>query len=130
MRDTVLKQQAEELAEIIELKEPVESEVPIETVELVDPKESVEPVSEHGAVSVGSPTQAAAEGALMQWRNLNFLPLDQVGSHSDHWLHSAQVPAGPEEKEVQGGILQFILGLKSLSIRNRLPQKSPGFVVF
>jgi len=48
--------------------------------------------SEQGAVSVGSPSQAAAEGALMQWRDLNFLQLDEEGSHSDHSPHSAQVP--------------------------------------
>ena len=56
-------------------------------------------VSEHRAVSVGSPTQAAAEGALLQFRNLNFLPLNQVGSHSDHSPHSAQVPAAPVENK-------------------------------
>ena len=47
--------------------------------------------SEQGAV--GSPSQAAAEGALLQLRDLNFLPLDEEGSHSDHWPHSAQTPA-------------------------------------
>ena len=53
---------------------------------------------EQGAVSVGLPSQAAAEGALMQWRDLNFLPLNQVGLHPDHSPHSAQVPATPAEK--------------------------------
>lgn len=48
--------------------------------------------SEQGAVSVGSPSQAAAEGALLQLRDLNFLQLDEEGSHSDHFPHSAQVP--------------------------------------
>ena len=47
---------------------------------------------EHGAVSVGSPSQVAAEGAL-QLRNLDFLAQEQEGSHSDHWPHSAQTPA-------------------------------------
>ena len=42
---------------------------------------------------MGSPLQAAAEGALLQLRNLNFLPQEQVGSHSDHSPHSAQTPA-------------------------------------
>ena len=48
---------------------------------------------EHGAVSIGSPLQAAAEGALAQWRNLDFLAQEQEGSHSDHWPQSAQTPA-------------------------------------
>ena len=47
----------------------------------------------HGAVSVGSPSQEEAEGALAQWRDLNFLQLDEDGSHSDHSLHSAQPTA-------------------------------------
>ena len=47
---------------------------------------------EQGAVSVGSPWQAAAEGALLQLRNLDFLAQEQEGSHSDHWPHSAQTP--------------------------------------
>ena len=55
--------------------------------------------SEQGAVSVGSPSQASTEGALMQWRNLNFLPLDEVGSHSDHLPHSAQSPETANKKD-------------------------------
>ena len=55
--------------------------------------------SEQGAVSVGSPSQASAEGALMQWRNLNFLQLDEVGSHSDHSPHSAQSPETANKKD-------------------------------
>ena len=47
---------------------------------------------EHGAVSVGSPSQAAEDGALLQLRDLNLLPPDQDGSHSDHAPHSAQTP--------------------------------------
>ena len=47
---------------------------------------------EQDSVSVGSPTQAAAEGALLQLRNLNLLQLDEDGSHSDHSPHSAQAP--------------------------------------
>ena len=57
------------------------------------------PVSEQGAVSVGSPSQAAAEGALLQLRNLNFLQLDEVGSHSDHSPHSAQSPETANKKD-------------------------------
>ena len=57
-------------------------------------KKSTEGEPKHGAVSVGSPSQAAAEGALLQLRNLNFLPLNQVGSHSDHLPHSAHVASG------------------------------------
>ena len=52
----------------------------------------------HGAVSVGSPSQAAAEGALLQLRDLNLLPPDQDGSHSDHLPHSDQVPTPAEMK--------------------------------
>ena len=43
----------------------------------------------HGAVSIGSPSQASAEGALAQWRYLNFLQLEEEGSHVDHCPHSA-----------------------------------------
>ena len=57
--------------------------------------------SEQGAVSVGSPSQAAAEGALLQWRDLNFLQLDEEGSHSDHSPHSAQVPPAEKKKKEQ-----------------------------
>ena len=56
--------------------------------------------SEQGAVSVGSPSQAAAEGALLQLRDLNFLQLDEDGLHPDHSPHSAQVPAPTEKKIV------------------------------
>ena len=53
---------------------------------------------EQGTVSVELPSQASAEAAL-QLRNLNFLLLDEVVSHSDHSPHSAQVPAAPAEKK-------------------------------
>ena len=53
---------------------------------------------EHGAVSVGSPSQASAKGALLQFRNLNFLPLEQEGLHSDQTPHSAQTPATANKK--------------------------------
>ena len=58
MRDTVLEQQPEDEAELV-----VEVVELVEPIELLDPKESVEPVYpknsvEHGAVSVGSPTQS------------------------------------------------------------------------
>ena len=49
-----------------------------------------------GAVSVGSPLHEEVEGALVQWRDLNFLPLEEEGSHLDHWPHSAQTPATVE----------------------------------
>ena len=48
---------------------------------------------EQGAVSVGFPSQASDERALLQLRNLNFLQLDEDGSHSDHSPHSDQAPA-------------------------------------
>ena len=54
---------------------------------------------EQGAVSFGSPSQASAEGALAQWRDLNFLQLDEDGSHSDHSPHSAQSPATTNKKD-------------------------------
>ena len=44
---------------------------------------------EHGAVSVGLPTQGLVEGQL---RNRNFFPHEQDGSHSDQSPHSAQTP--------------------------------------
>ena len=40
---------------------------------------------EHGAVSVGLPSQGSVEGQL---RNRNFFPQEQDGSHSDHSPHS------------------------------------------
>ena len=43
----------------------------------------------HGAVSIGSPSQAAAERALVQCRYLNFMKLDEEGSHVDHCPHAA-----------------------------------------
>ena len=46
----------------------------------------------HEAVSIGSPSQSAAEGALAQWRSLNFLQLDEEGSNVDHCPHSAHAP--------------------------------------
>ena len=55
----------------------------------------------HGAVSDGSPAQAAAEGALAQWRNLNFLQLDEAGSQSDHAPHSAQTPEAAKKKLIK-----------------------------
>ena len=54
---------------------------------------------EQEAVSVGSPSQASADAALMQWRDLVFLPLIQEGSHSDHSPHSAQELAAPTERK-------------------------------
>ena len=54
-------------------------------------KETIQP-PEQGAVSFGSPSQASAEGALLQLRDLNFLPLDKVELQSDHSPHSAQSP--------------------------------------
>ena len=44
----------------------------------------------------------------MQWRNLNFLPLDEVGSHSDHSPHSAQVTVAPAEKKKKEEIYNFL----------------------
>ena len=46
----------------------------------------------HRAVSMGSPSQAAANGAFLQWRSLYLLPLPQEadGSHSDHSPQSDQ----------------------------------------
>ena len=61
-------------------------------------KKSIEVAFVHGAVSVGSPSQAAAEGALLQLRDLNLLPPDQDGSHSDHFPHSDHVPTPAEMK--------------------------------
>ena len=55
--------------------------------------------SEQGAFSFGSPSQASAEGALLQLRDLNFLPLDKVESQSDHSPHSAQSPATTNKKD-------------------------------
>ena len=75
------------------------------------------PVSEHGAVSVGSPSQAAAEGALLQLRNLNFLPLDEEGLHSDHSPHSAQVPAAPVEKMLKEEIYNLCQTMESCRTR-------------
>ena len=65
---------------------------------------------EQGATSVGSPSQASAEGALLQLRNLNFLQLNEVGSHPDHSPHSAQVPAAPAEKKMKEQICNFFCG--------------------
>ena len=73
---------------------------------------------EQGAVSVGLPSQAAAEGALLQLRNLNFLPLEQVGLHPDHSPHSAQVLAPPAEKKKTEEIDNFLLDELSLSKSN------------
>ena len=60
-----------------------------------------------GAVSVALPSQAAAEGELLQLRNLNFLQLYEDGSHSDHSPHSAQTP----EAANKGLILPLIIKL-------------------
>ena len=54
----------------------------------------------HGAVSIGSPSQAAAEGALAQWRSLNFMKLDEEGSHVDHCPHSAHAPTTAADKRL------------------------------
>ena len=54
----------------------------------------------HEAVSIGSPSQAAAEGALAQWRSLNFLQLDEEGSHVDHCPHSAHAPTTAADKRL------------------------------
>ena len=53
---------------------------------------------EQGAVSVGFPSQASNEGAFAQWRNLNFMQLDEDGSHSDHSPHSAQAPTAATQE--------------------------------
>ena len=50
---------------------------------------------EHGAVSVGSPLQAALVGSE-QALPLILFPHEQEGSHPDHWPHSAQTPATVE----------------------------------
>ena len=73
---------------------------------------------EQGAVSYGSPSQASAEGALAHWRDLNFLPLEQVRSHSDHSPHSAQVLAAPAEKREKKEIDNFLLDELLLSMSN------------
>ena len=52
----------------------------------------------HEAISIGSPSQAAAEGALAQCRYLNFLQLDEEGSHVDHCPHSAHAPTTAADK--------------------------------
>ena len=54
----------------------------------------------HEAVSIGSPSQAAAEGALAQWRSLNFLQLDEEGSNVDHCPHSAHAPTTAADKRL------------------------------
>ena len=59
---------------------------------------------EHAAVSVGSPSQAAVEGALLQLRNLNFFPQEQVGSHSDHSPHSDQTAEASPSSVASEGI--------------------------
>ena len=66
--------------------------------------------SEQGAVSVGLPTQAAAEGALLQLRNLNFLQSVELGSQTDHMPHSAQEPAVSAEKKMKEQICHFLCG--------------------
>ena len=73
---------------------------------------------EQGATCVGSPSQASAEGALLQLRNLVFLPLIQEGSHSDHSPHSAQVLAAPAEKREKKEIDNFLLDELLLSMSN------------
>ena len=67
--------------------------------------------SEHGTISVGLPSQEAAEAALLQLRNLNFLPVDEVGSHPDHSPHSAQVPAEKKMKDKKFTI--FCVGIRA-----------------
>ena len=65
---------------------------------------------EQGTVSVELPSQASAEAAL-QLRNLNFLLLDEVVSHSDHSPHSAQVPTETAEKKIKEHIYNFFVCL-------------------
>ena len=65
---------------------------------------------EQGVTSVGSPSQASAEGALLQLRNLVSLQFNEVGSHPDHSPHSAQVAAAPAEKKIKEKICNFLFG--------------------
>ena len=46
----------------------------------------------HRTVSMGSPPQAAADGAFLQWRSRYFMSQDADRSHSDHSPHSVQLP--------------------------------------
>ena len=77
--------------------------------------------AEHGAVSVELPSQEEAKEALAQWRDLNFLPLDQVGSHSDQSPHSAQVLAAPAEKKKKKEIDKFLPNKLLLSMSKGSP---------
>ena len=74
---------------------------------------------EHGAFSVGSPSQAAEDGALLQLRNLNLLPPDQDGSHSDHSPHSAQTPETANNK-----LENILLNCNIFSKNDIIPSKS------
>ena len=74
---------------------------------------------EHGAVSVGSPSQAAEDGALAHCRDLNFLAQEQDGSHSDHSPHSAQTPETANNK-----LENILLNCNIFSINDIIPSKS------
>ena len=74
---------------------------------------------EQGAVSVGFPSQASDEGAFAQWRNLNFMQLDEDGSHSDHSPHSAQTPETANNK-----LENILLNCNIFSINDIIPSKS------
>ena len=76
---------------------------------------------EQGAVSVELPSQEEAKEALGQWRDLNFLPLVQVGSHSDQSPHSAQVLAAPAEKKKKKEIDKFLPNKLLLSMSKGSP---------
>ena len=56
---------------------------------------------EHGAVSVGLPSQGSVEGQL---RNRNLFPQEEDGSHSDHPPHSDH--AAPSKQYVGIDLLQ------------------------
>ena len=56
-----------------------------------------------------------------QWRDLNFLPLVQVGSHSDQSPHSAQVLAAPAEKKKKKEIDKFLPNKLLLSMSKGSP---------
>ena len=63
----------------------------------------------HRTVSMGSPRQAAADGAFLQWRSRNFMSQDADRSHSDHSPHSDQ--ASKPAKEAMETKLPILLSL-------------------